>query len=91
MKKGFWYLLMVGSLGGWIFVIKGLVTPFQNKDLKRIWLVAFCTWVLGHPLELILSIGIGRAAGLSALRTIVKTLAFGFTWWLPLKMGVMKN
>ncbi len=41
--------------------------------------------------QLALALGIGKAQGLSRTRTILKTLAFGFTWWLPLKLGVIKK
>jgi hypothetical protein len=51
----------------------------------------FFTWVFGHPLELALSLRIGKRAGLSVFRTVLKTLAFGFTWWVPLKLGVIKK
>jgi hypothetical protein len=38
---------------------------------------------------LILSIPIGKKAGISTGTTVLKTLLFGFTWWLPVKMGVI--
>jgi len=90
-NKGFWYILMSGALAGWVFSIVGLVKPMKNETLKKIWKMIFCSWVLGHPLELALALGIGKAQGLSRTRTILKTLAFGFTWWLPLKLGVIKK
>ncbi len=91
MKKAFWLLLMVGSLLGWAFAITGLIKPFEDEKLKKIWKCVFCTWAFGHPLELGLSLGIGKKAGLSGLRTVIKTLAFGFTWWVPLKLGIIKK
>jgi uncharacterized protein YhhL (DUF1145 family) len=90
-NKGFWYILMSGALAGWAFSIVGLVKPMKNETLKKIWKMIFCSWVFGHPLELALALGIGKAQGLSRTRTILKTLAFGFTWWLPLKLGVIKK
>ena len=63
MKKAFWLLLMIGSLFGWAFAITGLVKPFENEKIKKIWKCIFCTWVFGHPLELALSLGIGKKAG----------------------------
>jgi len=89
--KSFWYLMMAGALGGWAISIAGLAKPIKNENLKKIWQGIFCTWVFGHPLELALALGIGRARGLSTLRTVIKTLLFGFTWWLPLKLGVIKK
>jgi hypothetical protein len=90
-SKSFWYLLMAGALGGWAISIAGLVKPIKDEDLKKIWKGIFCTWAFGHPLELGLALGIGRSRGLSTLRTAIKTLLFGFTWWLPLKLGVIKK
>lgn len=91
MKKFFWMLMMAGSILGWLFVILGIAKPFDDDNLKKVWKGMFCAWVFGHPLELILSIRIGKAAGISTLRSVVKTLAFGFTWWLPLKLGIIKK
>ena len=91
MKKLFWLSMMAGSLCGWAFAVAGLVKPFEDEKIKKLWKGIFCTWVFGHPLELALAIGIGKAKGLSILRTVVKTLAFGFTWWVPLKLGIIKK
>lgn len=89
--KSFWYLLMAGSLGGWVFAIAGRIKPIENATLKKIWKGIYQGWVYGHPLELAIAFMIGKARGLSTLRIIAKTLAFGFTWWLPLKLGVFKK
>ena len=89
--KAFWYLLMAGSLGGWVFAIVGRIKPIENETLKKIWKGIFNGWVYGHPLELAIAFMIGKARGLSMARIICKTLAFGFTLWLPLKLGVFKK
>jgi hypothetical protein len=91
MKKLFWFTMMIGSLCGWAFTIAGIVKPFEDEKIKKIWKCMFFTWVFGHPLELALSLGIGKKAGLSLFRTVLKTLAFGFTWWVPLKLGIIKK
>jgi uncharacterized protein YhhL (DUF1145 family) len=89
-KKIFWYLFMMpGAILGWLFIIGGVVCPIGNETLRTIWLVIACIWVITHPLELILSIPIGKKAGISTGTTVLKTLLFGFTWWLPVKMGVL--
>ncbi|MCD6570984.1 MAG: hypothetical protein J7L53_09815 [Deltaproteobacteria bacterium] len=87
----FWYVMMIGAVGGWIFSILGLVRPSENDTMKKIQKSILYTWALGHPLELLVSLGIGKKMGLSLLRTVTKTLLFGFTWWLPLKLGVIKK
>lgn len=45
--------------------------------------------VLLHSIELFTkSWEIGKRAGKSAFETIVMTLLFGFTWWLPLEKSL---
>ena len=89
-KKKIWYLFMMpGAILGWIFTIFGFVCPIENETLQTIWLVIACICCIGHPPELILSIPIGKKAGISTGTTVLKTLLFGFTWWLPVKMGVI--
>jgi len=89
-KKIFWYLFMMpGAILGWLFIIGGVVCPIANETVRMLWLAITCIWVITHPLELILSIPIGKKAGISTATTVLKTLLFGFTWWLPVKMGVL--
>jgi len=89
--KGFWYLMMAGAVCGWIFTVTGLVRPFRNETLRRIWKSVALTWLFGHPLELLVAKGIGAAAGFAPGRTVVKTLVYGITWWLPVKLEVFKG
>ena len=81
--------MMPGAILGWLFIIGGVVCPIVNETVRMLWLVITCIWVITHPLELILSIPIGKKAGISTDTTVLKTLLFGFTWWLPVKMGVL--
>ena len=89
-KKIFWYLFMMpGAILGWFFAIFGFVCPIENETVRMLWLVITCILVITHPLELILSIPIGKKAGITTGTTVLKTLLFGFTWWLPVKMGIL--
>ena len=89
-SKIFWYLfIMPGALLGWLFIIYGFVCPINQEAVHTLWLIITGIWVITHPLELILSIPIGKKAGISTGTTIIKTLLFGFTWWVPVKMGVL--
>jgi len=81
--------MMPGAILGWIFTIFGFVCPIGNETVRMLWLVITCIWVITHPLELILSIPIGKKTGIKIGTTVLKTLLFGFTWWLPVKMGVI--
>jgi len=89
--KYFWYTMMMGAIGGWILGISGLVRPSKNEVIKKVQQAVLCIWALGHPLELPVSLMVGKKTGVSLLRTVVKTLLFGFTWWLPLKLGIIKK
>jgi len=87
-SKSFWYAQMLCSLIGWAFVITGFFIPF-DKGFHKIWLLMSAIW-LSHPLEVpAAALKIGRSRGLSLIEIFVKTTAFGFTWWLPLKKGVI--
>jgi len=90
-SKGFWYLMMAGAVCGWVFTVAGLVKPSRNETLKKLWKSVALTWVVGHPLELLVARGVGAAAGISPARTVFKTLVYGITWWIPVKLGVFKG
>ena len=87
-NEAFWKFLMAGSLLGWLFLIFGLIFPFAHPTLKVLWWAVLVLWGIGPPLEMAFSLPIGREKGRTLEETIVKTMLFGFTWWLPLKLGV---
>jgi len=90
-NKMFWYSIVLGGIGGWFFILSGLLYPFQNDLLHKIWLVILILWVGGHPFELLIAMPIGKKAGLSTQRIVCKTLLMGVSWWIPLKLGVFKD
>lgn len=90
-SKGFWYFMMAGAVCGWVFTVIGLVKPFKNETMKKLWKSTALTWIFGHPLEVLFVRDIGSAAGYSQAMTIIKTIVYGFTWWLPVKLGVFKG
>lgn len=90
-NKTLWQGLMAGSLLVWAFILIGLVFPISNPAVKNLWIALFLIWGVAHPLELKFSLPVGKAAGLSFGRTVVKTLLFGFTWWVALKWEVVKD
>ena len=81
--------MMGGSVLGWLFIFYGIVFPFESGLFQIIWLCVLLGWCILHPLELAISLPIGKDKGVSLEKTIIKTLVFGFTWWLPLKMGAI--
>lgn len=85
-KKFFWYTLMFGAILLWVAVIVAGSQLFESAAGKAILPVGL---FLLHCGELPISSGIGRAKGLSMFHTFIHTAIFGFTWWVPLKKGVI--
>jgi hypothetical protein len=86
-KREFWYFLMFGAVVLWIlsFWLSFLLFP-ESTIGKAVFPLAL--FVL-HLSEVPLSSKIGKSKGISKLRVVLNTLLFGFTWWLPLKRGVL--
>ena len=84
------YMLMPGSILGWLFALAGIVIPF-GEPLRYAWLAVLLIWTIIHPLEIAVSYRIGKEKNLSTMRIVVMTILFGFTWWLPLKLGVIER
>ena len=90
-SRKYWQAQMGVSLAGWIFIFAGFKLRFKSKGLKLAWLAVTALWSL-HPLEIVLfSYKIGREKGLGPIEIIVKTMAFGITWWKPLKAGIIER
>ncbi len=90
-SKSFWLANMAVCVGLWIFVIFGAFYTFDSQTVTMTWWTITLALALGHTLELIMAIPIGRDAGLSLQKTIIYTLIFGFTWWVPVKRGIFKE
>ena len=88
-KKGFWYLLMAGALALWTSaVLVGLVFFSSASWLALVVLVAL---FVVHCAEIPVASKVGREKGLSTSRVVIKTLIFGFTWWVAVKRGVLEQ
>jgi hypothetical protein len=87
----FWNLMKAGSVLGWVFLFFGIFFHIQSTVLNIIWWLVLIGWGIGHPLELASSIPIAKSKGISLETTFIKTMIFGFTWWLPLKKGVTQD
>ena len=86
-KLAFWLLVQASTILLYILLIGGGYTI--NKPLLG-WGLYAALFVL-HVFELKTALKIGRAKGLSTLRVVVMNLLFGFTWWVPLKQGIIKK
>ncbi len=90
-NEAFWKFMMAGSVAGWGFALFGLLFPFEPGAVRTLWWVILLGWGILHPLELQFSLPIGKEKGVALERTIANTLIFGFTWWLPLKLGAIER
>jgi hypothetical protein len=94
-SKAFWYALMSGAIAGWIFVFAGVLaalagSPYWTVPALGIPWIAFCVIWASHLFEIpVASWRAGKERGLKPARTVLMTLVFGFTWWLPLKKGIL--
>lgn len=84
-----WYALMTGAVLLWpLALVAGRMFFPQHPWAPLICILAI---LIVHASELPAACPIGRARGLSRTRILIKTLIFGFTWWVPLKKGVVTN
>lgn len=82
----FWRVLMAGALGLLLLGVGlWLFSPWKEAG------AALTGMILGlHVAELPLALQVGKASGVGLARTVVMDLLFGFTWWLPVKRGIIK-
>lgn len=87
-SKGFWYFLMFGSICLFAFTIALGFYLFPDNPLLK-W-IFFIGLLLFHVAEIpAASLKIGRDRNVPSSTVVAKTLLFGFTWWLPLKKGII--
>jgi hypothetical protein len=89
-NKGFWYFLMSGSIA--LFACSLWLGYYLfPEDCLLSW--SFFLGLLAlHIAEIpMTSLKIGKEKNIAVPVTIIKTLLFGFTWWLPLKKGIIKK
>jgi len=86
-SKKVWIFLMIQALVLWVAVIILGDYLFPEDRFKS--LIPFL-FVFGlHVVELPIACKIGMGRKLPITRTIIKTLLFGFTWWVPLKKEII--
>lgn len=86
-KLAFWLLVQASTILLYILLIGGGYAI--NQPLLG-WCLYAALFIL-HVFELKTALKIGREKGLSTLRVVVMNLIFGFTWWVPLKQGIVKK
>lgn len=84
-KPAFWYGLQASTILLYALLIGG---GYLLKMPALGWGLYAVLFVL-HLFELKTALKIGHEKGLSTLRIVVMNLLFGFTWWVPLKRGIV--
>ncbi len=83
-SKGFWIVQNVVIVAFWLAAVTLLAT---GQSQHRLVLLAAII-LAAHVLELPLAFGVLRGRGVSPIKTLLLTLVFGFTWWLPVRRGI---
>ena len=86
-SKGFWIFLQVGAIGLDIAAIAFGYYLFPEGGIKA-WGILLALNAL-HVAESPIGLKIGKAKNLSVAHSLIKTWLFGFTWWLPVKKGIL--
>lgn len=86
-SKKVWNFLMIQALVLWVAVIILGDYLFPEDRFKS--LIPFLLVFGLHVVELPIACKIGMGRKLPITRTIIKTLLFGFTWWVPLKKEII--
>lgn len=87
MRVWFWRVLQILAL----VLLAGF--PLSGMFLARSaagWLGVLLLLAL-HAAELPIALPLAREKGVPAGMAVLKNLLFGFTWWLPLKRGVIQR
>ena len=79
----FW--LKIIPVVGWLFIVAGMITPFEHYLFRLAWWIDISLCVGLHFLQLAVAIPIGRKAGMTDVKIIINTMVFGALWWKPLK------
>jgi hypothetical protein len=88
-SKGFWYFLMAGAVGLWVAV---LLAAILFPSISMIAWIVFIALAALHVLEFpLISKKIADGKGISGRTAFIKTILFGFTWWLALKKGIIEK
>lgn len=83
--RGFWRLLMTGAV---CLYLLGLALAVLPKT-RWIGILLLAAILMLHLVELKTALRVGRAKGMNDRSILLMDLIFGFTWWVPLKNGVI--
>lgn len=78
-------LLMLIPIFGWLFIAYGLIFPIDNIYIKWMWYIDIFLSVPVHLLQLFIAVPVGIKSGYSKTQSACLTIAFGATWWKPVR------
>ncbi|MFT7126406.1 MAG: hypothetical protein ACI9HX_000076 [Pseudoalteromonas tetraodonis] len=85
-SRPFWLLSNIVLLA---FHIVATYTLFTNPDaFGLIWIKVWLIMFIAHVFELPIAFLATKERPASMVQTIFMTMLFGFTWWLPVRLGV---
>lgn len=88
-SKVFWYFLMAGAIGLWVAV---LIAAILVPSVSMIAWIVFIALAALHVLEFpLVAKEISDNKGISGRTSFIKTILFGFTWWLALKKCIIEK
>lgn len=87
MKKTFWYFLQLLAL---CLLIGALPIGSLLDHPAAGWLV-FAVVALLHISEILVTIPLAKQRNFPIGIAVLKTLLFGFTWWIPFKQGLLQR
>ncbi len=80
-------MLMAGSIGLWItLILTATLVPSMSMIAWTVFIALVTLHIIEFPLA---SKKISATEGISGRTAFIKTLLFGFTWWLALKKGIV--
>jgi len=89
-SKSFWYFLMVFVIVLYVLLLMLGRHLYPDEPFKS-WLF-FIGMLIVHIIEIpMVSLKIGKEKGVPVSIVVLKTILFGFTWWLPLKKGIINQ
>ncbi len=86
--KWFWYLLMTGSI--FLFAIAYCIGYLILSNILYAAILPAALLAL-HVSEIPVARKAANGKDISAGSVILKTILFGFTWWLPLRKGIIRK
>ncbi len=88
-NKYFWLLARNTVLLTWIALFFGAFGI--STQVNWIFKISIVVLLLIHSAEIPISLKIGKDKQLPTRTIIIKTLMFGFTWWLPLRKEIISE